>query len=198
MMNFVKVHMMAVNYVNAAKLDDPVAGKDLTQRERYFAEPLRERVPFMDFVHYFLFCGAAWTGMSHEYRYFDDFINCKGDYANIPKNGLFLPALKRFAQCLACLVAFIILASNVSYKQLLTEEYAQASFAYKAVMLVAAVHLKVVSCYIGFTAMEANFIACGQSYRPASTVKDKDGKVVEHVPEDFFAIKQIRIWVFET
>ena len=37
--------------------------------------------------------------------------------------------------------------------------------------------------------MEANFIACGQSYKPAT---EDGGK------EDFFAIKQIHIWVFET
>ena len=37
MMNFIKFHMMAVNYSNAAKLDDPVASKDFTSRERYFA-----------------------------------------------------------------------------------------------------------------------------------------------------------------
>ena len=41
MMNFIKFHMMAVDYSNAGKLDDPVLGKDLTTRERYFAEPLR-------------------------------------------------------------------------------------------------------------------------------------------------------------
>ena len=96
MMNFIKLHMMAVNYVNAGKLDDPVSSKDFTPRERYMAEPLRKRVPFADFMHYFLFCGAAWTGMSHEYRLFYDFINMKGDYTNIPKGGLIAPALKRF------------------------------------------------------------------------------------------------------
>ena len=41
MMNFVKFHMLANNYSNAGYLDDPVKGKDLTVRERYFAEPLR-------------------------------------------------------------------------------------------------------------------------------------------------------------
>ena len=41
MTNVVKLHMFAVNYSNAGKLDDPVAGKYLNERERYFAEILR-------------------------------------------------------------------------------------------------------------------------------------------------------------
>ena len=41
MMNFVKFHMLANNYSNAGYLDDPVKGKNLTARERHFAEPLR-------------------------------------------------------------------------------------------------------------------------------------------------------------
>jgi len=77
-------------------LDDPEKIKDLTTREKYFAEPLKNRVHFFDFMHYFLFCGAAYTGMSHEYRWFHEFINLKGDYAKIPQSGIWLPAFKRF------------------------------------------------------------------------------------------------------
>jgi len=63
------------------------------------------------------------------------------------------------------------------------------------------VHVKVVTMFIGFTAMESNFIACGQSYQPEkkSTKKDKNGKTVEVVePESFFTIRQIRIRVIES
>ena len=88
--NSAKFHMMAVNYSNAAKLEDPDQSKEMTKRERYYAEPLRKRASLMDFAHYFFFCGASWSGMSHEYRDFDDFINKKGDYANIPKDKLFM------------------------------------------------------------------------------------------------------------
>jgi len=75
MMNFVKLHMFAVNYDNASKLDDPVKGKYLTPRERYFAEPLRNQVSFTDWINYFFFVGSSWTGMPHEYRTFDEYIN---------------------------------------------------------------------------------------------------------------------------
>ena len=124
MMNFVKFHMMAVNYDNAAKLDDKVKGKEMTERERFYAEPLRNRVHFMDFLHYFFFCGSVWTGMPIEYRPFYEYINCKGDYANIPKLGLIVPALKRFAVTIilaGCLVANLIIAPP---DHLLTEEWA--------------------------------------------------------------------------
>jgi hypothetical protein len=49
MVNVVKLHMFAINYRNAGKLDDPVAGKYLSERERYFAEILRGKpVSFYD------------------------------------------------------------------------------------------------------------------------------------------------------
>jgi len=78
MINFCKFHMLAVNYKNAEKLSDTATAKELSERELFQAESLRQRVKFADFFHYFLFCGAAWTGMSHEYRAFDDFIHLKG------------------------------------------------------------------------------------------------------------------------
>ncbi len=37
MMNFVKIHMFAVNYENAGKLDDPIKSLSLTPREKHFA-----------------------------------------------------------------------------------------------------------------------------------------------------------------
>jgi len=75
MMNYVKLHMMAVNYKNGGLLDDPEKVKTLTTREVYYAEPLRERVKFWDFWNYFMFCAASYSGPSHEYRKFIDFIN---------------------------------------------------------------------------------------------------------------------------
>ena len=161
MMNFIKFHMMAVNYSNAAKLDDPVASKDFTSRERYFAEPLRRRMSFMEYVHYFFFCGAAWTGMSHEYRYFDEFINRREDYKNIPKHKLFLPFLNRLVQWVFCLLIMLFLSKMVNYQHLLTDEWANYSFFHRSNYLIGCVNMKVFNMYVGFVAMECNFIACG-------------------------------------
>jgi len=41
MIFFCKFHMMAVNYYNAGKLEDPLLSKEMSARERFNAEPLR-------------------------------------------------------------------------------------------------------------------------------------------------------------
>lgn len=46
--------------------------------------------------------------------------------------------------------------------------------------------------FIGFTAQESYFIACGQSYSPAKKTTDKDGKITEE-PENFSTLRQINI-----
>lgn len=97
MMNFVKIHMFAVNYENAGKLDDPSKSINLTPREKLFAEPLRNKVIFIDWINYFFFVGSSWTGMCHEYKDFDDYINSKEGFANIPRQKIFTHAFTRFA-----------------------------------------------------------------------------------------------------
>lgn len=49
LINFAKMHMLAVNYDNAGKLDDPAYSKYFTVRERHYAETLRKPVPVYDF-----------------------------------------------------------------------------------------------------------------------------------------------------
>ena len=162
MMNFIKFHMMAINYKNAALLDDPIKSeKLLTSRERHHAEYLRERVNFTEFVHYFMFCGAAWTGMSHEYRWWSDFMNKRGAYEKIPKSKLFVPAIVRFSQMLVCLVMNIIIGSFFPLSHILTEDWANSPILYRATYFVLAGNIKFFMYFIGFGAMEANFIACG-------------------------------------
>ena len=60
--------------------DDDIKGKHLTQRERYYAEPLRQKPSFAQFWNYFMFCAASYSGPSHEYRKFVDFINLQDDF----------------------------------------------------------------------------------------------------------------------
>lgn len=124
MMNFIKFHMMSVNYSNAGLLDDPIKGKDLTTRERYFAEPLRQPIGFIEFFNYYLFCGSSWTGMSHEYRWYKEFINREGDYANIPKDKLFAAFFGRAFHWLLCLITMIVLTMFFTYDHMLTETWA--------------------------------------------------------------------------
>ena len=97
MINFCKFHMLAVNYENAGNLDDEVKSKYFTPRERQYAEPLKQRVKFFDFMNYFFFCASSFSGQVHEYRDFIDFINLRNDYSNIPSSKLPFYALRWFA-----------------------------------------------------------------------------------------------------
>lgn len=188
MTNFIKLHMFAVNYDNAGKLDDPEKCKNLTTREKYFAESLRERLSFAEWLQYFFFCGSSVSGMSHEYRDFDEFINLKAGYAKIPKNRLIGHAAKRFAHMIICVVLMVVLSLNVSFDTLLTEEWTSKPFIWRAGYLIAAIHIKVLTLFIGFVSQETNFIACGQGYKPAT--KDE--------PENFNSLRVISIWSFES
>lgn len=121
MTNFIKLHMFAVNYDNAGKLDDPEKIKNLTTREKYFAEPLRKRVSFAEWCQYFFFVGSSISGMSHEYRDFNEFINLEAGFAKIPKHRLIGQAGKRFSHMIVCVVLMVFLSMNVSFDTLLTE-----------------------------------------------------------------------------
>lgn len=161
MINFIKLHMLAVNYDNAGKLDDPALSKHFTARERHYAENLRKPVPLYDFFQYFLFCASSYSGMVHEYRDFHEYINQEKNYSNIPRSKLWGPAFLRFAQ-----IPFwgaVMITTDIFFPKsfLITEEYAAWSFLFKASYLICACMVKLFMLVLGFTAMESNFIACG-------------------------------------
>lgn len=153
--------MFAVNYDNAGKLDDPEKSKLFTSRERYFAEPLRKNVSFAQWMQYFLFCGSSVSGMCHEFRDFDEYINLKAGYAKIPRDRLIPEAAKRFGQMVICVVLMVIVSLNFSFDHLLTQEWADLPFLLRAAYLIAAIHIKVLTLFIGFVSQETNFIVCG-------------------------------------
>ena len=62
---------------------------------------------------------------------------------------------------LCCLISIVVLTGNISYDHLLTEEWANGNLLYRASYLIAAVNIKVFTMFMGFSAMEAHFIACG-------------------------------------
>ena len=152
------------------------------------------RVKLADFFNYMLFCGAAWTGMSHEYRAFDDFINEKNDFKSIPKNKLFGHAFTRFSHLLLCLVCLLVIVHFVNYDHLLTEEWATSPLPYRFGYIIAAVHIKAFIMFVGMSAMEANFIACGQGYTPAKL--NEKGEVIE--PENFNSIRNVGLLAVQT
>ena len=52
MQNFVKINMTFCNIKDSLKLDDKEKVKELTERERYHAEGLKEIPSFFDWFHY--------------------------------------------------------------------------------------------------------------------------------------------------
>ena len=110
--------------------------------------------------------------MSHEYRWYEEFINRKGDYANIPKEKLFQPFLVRFCHWLICLILMVVLGLFFNYEHMLTETWANYTLPGRIAYLLMTNFYKVFTCFVGFVAMECNFIACGQSYSPAKKMPD--------------------------
>jgi len=130
--------------------------------------------------------------MVHEFRDFNDFINKKHAYSNIPRSKLWGPAFTRFAQI--PFWAFCLIMTDIFCPKsfLLTDEYASWGFLFKSSYLIAACMYKLFTLVLGFTAMESNFIACGQGYKPAQNSVTSDKKEVS-VPEQFNAIRNIDI-----
>jgi len=90
------------NYIDGELLDDPVKGAHLTQRERKYAEYLRERPSFEDWCHYNFFLPFSFIGDFYEYGAFIDFINYQGDVKKMRPLSNFVPALQRFCEQLLC------------------------------------------------------------------------------------------------
>ena len=134
MINFVKVHMMAVNYDNAVKLDSDKG--TMTSRERFYAEPLRQRVKFWDFMNYFFFVASCYSGMVCEYRQFHEFINKQGQFKNIPKEKLIGKAMTRASHVVLCANIMVVLEIMCPKEFMFTPEFAEKNLAYKACFLI--------------------------------------------------------------
>ena len=52
-MNFAKVSIIAWNYYDAGRLENPEKVKLMSEREKHYALPLRERLDFFSFINYF-------------------------------------------------------------------------------------------------------------------------------------------------
>ena len=90
-------------------------------------------------------------------------------------------AFSRFGHFVLAAIATTILGLNVNWGYLLTQEWADMPLLLRALYLIAAINIKVLTLFCGFTSMESNFIASGQGYTPAT--KDK--------PECFNSLRQI-------
>ena len=60
--SFAKVSILAWNYYDAGYMDNKQKSKYMSDRERYYAEVMRNKPDFFTFVNYFLFVGCSWCG----------------------------------------------------------------------------------------------------------------------------------------
>ena len=67
----------------------------MNERERYYAEPFKNKLGFFQFINYFWFIGCSYSGPMLEFRKIDDCLNFREDIAKMPKYGNYLPAVKR-------------------------------------------------------------------------------------------------------
>ena len=162
MQDFVKINMTLANLSDSAKLDDEKKAKELTSRERYHAEALREIPSFLDWCHYFMLMNCSpLGGPPTEYRFFKEFINYEGDVTKMRPFSNFLPALRRYIETLLCMVTFLVLLNFVDREKLTDPAFKSEAFLYKCYTLVGAMHLKMYMMFVGFCAQEANLIATG-------------------------------------
>lgn len=63
-----------------------------------------------------------------------------------------LPATRRFIECLLCMAVYIIIDMNVDMNQILNPAFKNEAFWYKCYTLVASMHLKMYMMFIGFAA----------------------------------------------
>lgn len=134
MQNFIKIHMTLVNYRDAEKLQDKEKAKELTDRERYHAEVLREFPSFADWCHYHMvMLTSTLGGPPTEYRPYIEFINLESDVREMKPFSNFWPAIKRFMSVLACMAAFSAMITFVDKNVLIDPQFKQEAFWFRTV-----------------------------------------------------------------
>ena len=181
--------MTLVNYSDAGKLNDKERSKELTERERYHAEALREFPSFADWCHYhMLMLSSTLGGPPTEYRPYIDFINLRGDVAKMRSYSNFGHAFKRFLSVLACMAFFAGMIAFFDKNYLIDPAFKLEPIWYRTVHLIVSMHMKMYMMFVGFTSQEANLIASGMSYRAKT----------DRVAEEFNTIRTVNIYDFES
>lgn len=208
MISFVKIHMVACNYkdstvlVNnpdykkrlaASKIGDKDHGDQkvdkalerLTPREIHYAEGLLGGAPtFVEWTSFmFPIIGCYW-GASMEYRDFQDFINLRGNYKNVPVGKTWYPGVVRVVHTLLCAVISLLIATLHKEKLTMAETFEgpdACSIYMITFYLWCAVEQMQYKILTTFAARESNFIVSGFGYKPENK---KTGE-----PENFNSVR---------
>lgn len=165
---FLRVHMTAINYLDAHKLAAEKAEKgkkvDLTSRERYFAEGMLEPPSFANWMNYHLSVVASCCGMAVEYRTYKEWINLEGKFKEMRPGSHVVPALMRFGETLLFVLATLSMTFIVKVKYMLTPEFALEPLWYRVFFLIASMHIRITTMFVGFKYMESFIVASGEGY----------------------------------
>ena len=110
---------------------------------------------------------SSWCGPFSEYSDYIDFINYDNDsdIANMPSYGNWYDAWKRFAHVWLCAVVFVVIGKFIHFDYFTTSGFVAEPLYYKVFLLCLSMQSEMFKLFCGFTAMEANLIASGMSYR---------------------------------
>ena len=136
MINFIKINMTLANYSDAQFLATKDS-KQLTEKERYMAEALREIPSFWDWVNYMMMLMSSTTyGPATEYRPYIEWINLKGDFAKMPRFVNFKPALIRFSHTLCCIGVYTALGMFIDLYDMVDPKFKQESLWFKIYFMI--------------------------------------------------------------
>ena len=116
----------------------------------------------------------------HEYYEFDEFINYKGNITKKPKSANFQQAFEKFGQALLCCTITVILKRYIDVSYMQTAEFATRSLFYKVPFMIGSFHAPLYTMYAGFASFDANIIASGIGFRPATSKNDQPTFIAKH------------------
>ena len=129
MASFVRQYVISLNYY-----DGGVDPSKLSERQQYYA--LKEMPSFTDYMGYMFFSSTIVCGPFVEYRTFNDWVNLRGHFKDMPTLGQVPTLIRRFIVSVLVIGGAFVLSSYVSFDHMLTEEFAAQGFLYKAGYLI--------------------------------------------------------------
>lgn len=144
----------------------------------------------MDWNQYIFPCTGSTIGPCFEFRDFDEFLNLKSHWKQIPTHKLVVPALKRISHFFGFVVLYLLTESVLAGRLLNLASYENVSILSINVALFGVCFSKTCMLFSGFCAQEANQIVSGFGYRPAQT-KEKEGKIVK-IEENLNSLRTIQ------
>ena len=157
MSSFVRQYCISLNYKDGG--EDP---KKLTSRE--LAHALKEIPAFTDYVSYMLFVSTCLVGPFIEYKPFIEWANLAVHYGKMPTLGQIPMLLRRLSVFSLTVFTMIFLSSYISFDYMLTPEFANHGFFFKAAYLIGCIQLFWETYFSGFCLMDCSLISTGIGY----------------------------------